>query len=289
MSERSLNITYNGESKSLKDWAKELGIKYITLYNRIYTYGYSIEKAFGDPVKAPHGHSRKDSEYNAWSDMKARCFTETHKSYDRYGGRGITVCERWKDSFPDFLSDMGKRPSPGLSLDRIDNNGNYEPGNCRWASRKEQARNTSKNRVVEYNGREYCMVDLREKLQLPRQTIEDRIDKGMSAQEAIDTPIKPHRIFLTHDGETKMLSQWGEKFGISIGCIQERLQKGWSIKAALETPSLKRKLVFNGEAKTAGAWAKQYGISRATLKQRLEDGWSLEDALTWPKWKKHAC
>ena len=86
-----------------------------------------------------HGHSRS-SEYNIWSTMKERCFNPNCTDYPEYGGRGITVCERWKSNFENFLSDMGSKPE-GLSIDRINNNGNYEPNNCRWATTEEQILN----------------------------------------------------------------------------------------------------------------------------------------------------
>lgn len=79
--------------------------------------------------------------YNAWSGMIQRCENHNHVSFEDYGGRGITVCKRWKESFENFLSDVGERPSKGVSLDRVDNNGNYEPGNVRWATPTEQQLN----------------------------------------------------------------------------------------------------------------------------------------------------
>lgn len=92
-----------------------------------------------------HGHSNPESKtYRAWNAMKRRCFNPTHKSYANYGGRGITVCDRWLQ-FENFLADMGESP-PDLSIDRINNNGNYEPKNCRWATRSEQQRNKRNTR-----------------------------------------------------------------------------------------------------------------------------------------------
>lgn len=79
--------------------------------------------------------------YNSWVQMKQRCFNTRSRWYPSYGGRGITVCDRWRDDFHAFISDMGPRPTPEHSIDRIDNDGNYEPGNCRWATQLEQRRN----------------------------------------------------------------------------------------------------------------------------------------------------
>ena len=90
-----------------------------------------------------HGHNPKGNPsptYNSWVNMKRRCYEPSHQSYRLYGGRGIQVCQRWVNDFSAFLADMGERPT-GMSIDRIDRDGNYEPGNCRWATASEQQRN----------------------------------------------------------------------------------------------------------------------------------------------------
>lgn len=106
--------------------------------------------------KTRHGHNKvgeRSSEYRIWALMKDRCNNPKSRAYKDYGGRGIRVHPAWENSFEQFLKDVGSRPHPGLSLDRFpDKNGNYEPGNVRWATRDEQANNTRKNRLITFNG-----------------------------------------------------------------------------------------------------------------------------------------
>lgn len=113
-------------------------------------------------------------EYKTWYSMIKRCSDKNRLDYKNYGGRGIKVCDKWVSSFDLFFKDMGYRPE-GHSLDRIDNNGNYEPSNCRWATSKVQGRNTRNNSVIEYNGDKKCISEWAELLNLKRATLRHRI------------------------------------------------------------------------------------------------------------------
>jgi hypothetical protein len=123
--------------------------------------------------------------YNSWRGVISRCFTPTDRNWPRYGGVGIKCCERWR-SFDAFLEDMGERPA-GTSLDRIDNAGNYEPGNCRWATHSEQVRNSRAARYLEHDGR--CMIirDWAKVIGRPDKVISTRLSRGWSVERALST------------------------------------------------------------------------------------------------------
>lgn len=129
------------------------------------------------------------AEYQIWLGMKARCLNPNSPGYERYGARGIGVCQRWIDSFPAFLADMGPRPSEVHSIDRYPNqSGNYEPGNCRWATAKEQARNTRGNVILEIDGRCLCVSEWAEELAVSASLIFHRLERGWSAEDALKNP-----------------------------------------------------------------------------------------------------
>jgi hypothetical protein len=120
--------------------------------------------------------------------LRGRCNNPNDPSYASYGGRGITVCDRW-DSFTAFLEDMGVRPAE-TSIDRIDVDGNYEPGNCRWASRSEQQRNSRKARKFTAHGLTLSIQEWAARLGTSPQAITNRMRKGMTAEDAVTTPIR---------------------------------------------------------------------------------------------------
>jgi hypothetical protein len=122
--------------------------------------------------------------------MKLRCNNKSAPAFARYGAVGITVCERWNDSFEAFLQDVGPRPSPKHSLDRIDNSGNYEPGNCRWATQIEQIRNSRAVKMVTVLGETMSVADARRKFapHTPKGTISARLHRGWPIEKALLTP-----------------------------------------------------------------------------------------------------
>lgn len=123
-----------------------------------------------------HGMS-KSGEHQSWSDMKIRCSNFHHKSFHNYGGRGITVCERWVNSFENFIEDMGLRPTNKHQIDRIDNNMGYSPENCRWATCAENRRNTRSNVITTWQGRTMCRVDWAKELGIKPDTVQTRVNK----------------------------------------------------------------------------------------------------------------
>lgn len=121
--------------------------------------------------------------YSSWSAMKFRCSNPNHRAYPQYGGRGIFVCDRWI-VFENFLADMGERPM-GRTLDRIDNNRGYEPGNCQWSTHKEQSRNRGVNHRIELNGTSLSIAEWSEKTGINYSTIKERVRRGWSASRCL--------------------------------------------------------------------------------------------------------
>lgn len=127
--------------------------------------------------------------YTSWCNMKARCYRKTMKRYERYGGRGIIVCDKWKNSFIAFKNwAMANGYQDDLTLDRINVDGNYEPSNCRWISNIEQQSNRGNNRMITYNGETKTLTQWAKKIGLGVKTLQGRIDDGWSIEKALTTP-----------------------------------------------------------------------------------------------------
>lgn len=132
-------------------------------------------------------------EYNSWAGMLRRCTTPTNPKYPEYGGRGIKVCQRWNESFQAFYDDMGPRPSSAHSLDRIDNDGDYEPSNCRWATRAEQQSNRRVNHLVTYNGETLTVKQWAEKMGISEVTLLGRLRSNWPVKRALTEPVRKRK------------------------------------------------------------------------------------------------
>lgn len=145
----------------------------------------SCEKSDHPRRKRPRWHSARP-EYRAWRSMINRCTRTSQKDYPAYGGRGIRVCDRWMHSFAAFMEDMGERPD-GMSLDRIDNDGNYEPHNCRWATAEQQMNNRRANHVLTLDGDTMTMAQWARRIGISRSLMAWRIE-AWGSERALRTP-----------------------------------------------------------------------------------------------------
>lgn len=143
--------------------------------------------------KTPLTHRKSNTRtYNSWEGMKGRCLNPNNQRWESYGGRGITVCERWLN-FDNFLADMGDRPK-GRSLDRIDNNGNYELSNCRWATPRQQQNNMKTNILLQYKGRTKTLTQWARFLKMEYCVLRFRIKRGWTVERAFNRPIRRRNV-----------------------------------------------------------------------------------------------
>lgn len=170
------------------DCGKQKAIRYDSLKRGdSKSCGCVRDKQVGDRFRT---HGKKGTPiYQIWYSMRQRCRDIKHLAWDNYGGRGISVCERWQ-SFGYFYTDMGDAPFAGAQLDRIDNNGNYSPENCRWVDCKTNSRNKRNNHILEYMGQRKPVAEWCEDLGLSYPVIKARIIKGWSTERALTTPVR---------------------------------------------------------------------------------------------------
>lgn len=192
------------------------------------------------PSVYKHGSEREHPEYNSWCHMRRRCSDPSCPEFHNYGGRGIAVCPEWNE-FMVFLRDMGPRPSPHHSIDRFpDNDGPYCKGNCRWATKKEQALNKRTNRVIEFDGRRQTLKEWAQERCINPTTLARRLDSGWPIEKSLTARPGGLRI-IEFQGERKGLAEWAREIGMTKSALRHRLNSGWTVDQAFTLPPSKGK------------------------------------------------
>lgn len=180
-------------------------------------------------------------EYSTWKTIKSRCYSKSQKDRGKYRENNIEVCERWINSFDNFFMDMGEKPGPEYSIERVNNNKNYTKENCKWCNWKEQSRNRgSFNITFYYNGKNCCLSEIAENIGVNYRTLYSRIKRGLSFEDAIKQD--PYSKLFEINGVSKHLKEWCKDFNVDFKTVNNRVFKhGWEIGKALSTPVKRRK------------------------------------------------
>ncbi len=197
--------------------------------------------------------------YNVWAGIKRRCYNQNQQKYKLYGARGIIMCDEWKNDYAAFerwAVNNGYKEDCDLSIDRIDNDGNYEPDNCRIVNRYIQANNTRLNNLLTYKGVTKTMAQWGRELGFPSYLLGLRITRyGWSIEKAFETPLISRNRFITFNGKTQTITEWAREYGLSYSVLKGRLDvSGLPIEKALNAPkgkkTLRDYLVCSGEIAT---------------------------------------
>lgn len=181
-----------------------------------------------------HGMSATP-EFEIWTGMQTRCYNKNSSSFKNYGGRGISICDEWKNSFENFLRDMGKRPSPKHSIERSHNDGDYEPSNCKWATPEEQANNRRTNVNVTIDGITKPLGTWAKEFGIHPAGAYKRYRDGLRELDLFSSRAKK----ITHNGITDTFSGWSNRTGIKTQTIAMRISKyGWTPEKAVTTGAL---------------------------------------------------
>ena len=169
--------------------------------------------------------------------MYCRCYYPSTNGYERYGGRGIKMCEEWinnPDSFYQWAINNGYKK--GLTIDRIDVNGNYEPNNCRWATKEEQSSNMRTNRKIMYDNKIQTLSQWAREYNINIVTLSDRLKTKMNISEALNKPVikSGGKLLYTYNGETKLLSEWCKIYNINYQTAWKKIKNGYSLEKALK-------------------------------------------------------
>lgn len=194
-----------------------------------------------DRINLTKFHRHKESRtklHDTWVRIKQRCLNPNNKSYINYGGRGITVCKEWSESYENFRDwSLNNGYADNLSIDRIDVNGNYEPSNCRWANAKQQANNRRSNLKITYNSETKTLMQWAEVFNLPYSAVTQRYKRGVRGDELfapLNTKYMPKVVY--YNGESHNLAEWARIYNLNRRTVQERYNKGIQPPELFEKP-----------------------------------------------------
>lgn len=260
-----------------------------------------MEKNFDNEKK--HG-VKYERLYNVWKQMKHRCncSESDYNHYKNYGGRGIKICKEWNDSYETFKKwayengwDEENIYASGrnkLTIDRIDNNGDYCPENCRIITHQQQQYNKRTTVYVEYEGRKYTYEELSLLLGIPKTTLISRVKRGWTDEKLLGVYHYKNCEKVEYEGKNYTFSELAKISGLPRKIIYQRIRKcGWTVEQAISTnigefnPNIKL-YEYNGEMLSLTEIARRCGLNRTTLQYRITNGWSIEKATTTNLMKK---
>ena len=289
----NIMITLHNMTKTLAEWSTIYNIEYSIVRKRIVELKWDPGKALTTPVRAiiKNGKNRL---YNIWNSMKDRCYNSNNNRYDNYGNKGIIVCDEWKNNFENFKQwALNNGYSDDLSIDRINNDGNYEPNNCRWTTMKVQNNNKTNNLIITINNEIKTLAEWCEYYSINYKIVHLRITKlKWDPEKALTTSIKSHQnnssinnsqwqknSYITINSETKTLIQWCEQYNINYDTVHDRIKRsGWDPEKALTTPIQIRKTNTQYANIRKSLYSKWH-----YLKDKMCDEWknSFQTFLEW--------
>lgn len=226
-------------------------------------------------IMAKRIRTKLSPEFWAWCACRQRCYNTNAPFYTSYGGRGIVVCDRWcdkKHGFKNFLLDMGKRPSDKHSLDRVDNNGNYDPANCRWATSIEQGNNKRNNVFITHNGVSLSIREWASVLGIDAELIRNRRKNGWSTDKILSKR-KLKTIYVTHNDITKTLKEWSVQYKVNYSMAYSRYYKNLPFEEIFNTANRNFVLIENnGEVKSIKEWAVVFNVCYTTAVRKVRIG-----------------
>lgn len=219
---------------------------------------------------------------SVWGAMKGRCLDKNNNRFYVYGAKGVKICDEWLHNFDNFYNwSIENGYCKGLSIDRIDVKGNYEPNNCRWVTMKVQQNNRSNTIFITYKGETKSVMEWHEITGIKHKTLLQRYHKGLSAEEIIESPLDYNEKFLELNGKKQSISAWGRELNIDGATIQQRLYSGWSVEDALTEKVGSRKIFieYDGENLSLQQWADKLDVPYKRLHGRHYKGWSNKEIL----------